>query len=65
MKRSSGWGVEPTICTPKDSILFDQIRQGLPLPLIQPADRRGKQQPQRKNVDHGGRVYLADRDSAS
>ena len=51
--------------TSKDSILFDQIRQGLPLPLIQPADRRGKQQPQRKNVDHGGRVYLADRDSAS
>jgi len=37
----------------QDVILFDQIRQGLP--LIQPADQRGKQHPQRKHVDHGGR----------
>ena len=51
--------------TSKDAILFDQIRQGLLLPLIQPADQRDKKQPQRENVDHGGRVYLTDRDSIS
>jgi hypothetical protein len=51
--------------TSKDAILFDQIRQGPLLPLIQPADQRDKKQPQRRNVDHGGRVYLTDRDSIS
>jgi hypothetical protein len=35
------------------------------LPLIQPADQRDKKQPQRNNVDHGGRVYLTDRNSIS
>ena len=51
--------------TSKDAILFDQIRQGLVLLTIQPADQRGEKHPQEKHVDPGRRVYITDRDSAS
>jgi len=51
--------------TSKDAILFDQILDGLLLPLIQPADQRGKQYSERKHVHHGGRVYRIYRDWAS
>ena len=43
----------PTQLTPQDSILFDQIRQGLVLLTIQPADQRGKEDPEEEHVDHG------------
>jgi hypothetical protein len=40
--------------TSKDAILFDQIREGLLLPLILPADQRDKKQPQRKTSTTAG-----------
>jgi hypothetical protein len=43
--------------TSKDAILFDQIREGLLLLTIQPADQRGEQHPQEERVHHGGNVY--------
>jgi len=46
--------------TSEDTILFDQVREGLLLALIQPADQCDENQPQRENVDYGGRVYLTD-----
>ena len=44
----------PTQLTPKDSILFDQIGQGLLLLTIEPADQRGESKPKERNVDHAG-----------
>ena len=47
----------PTQLTPKDSILFDQIGQGLPLLTMQPAAQRANKNPQGGNVDHGGSLH--------
>lgn len=52
----------PTQLPLQDAILVDQISQGLLLPLIQPADQHGKKHLQERNIDHGGRVCLTDRD---
>jgi hypothetical protein len=38
--------------TPRDPILFDQVRDGLPLPAIQPADQHNQHHPQGGWVDH-------------
>jgi hypothetical protein len=54
-----------TQLTAKDSVFFDEIGQRLVLPMIQPAGERGEQNSQRGHIDHGGRVYLIDRDSVS
>jgi len=44
----------------QDAIFFDQIRHGLLLLPIQPADQRGEKHLQANNIDHGGKVYLTD-----
>src|ERR1700674_420743 len=46
-----------TQLTPQDSVLFDQIGQGLLLLTIQPADQRGKNNPQGGDVDHGRSLH--------
>jgi hypothetical protein len=48
-----------------ETLLVVQKRQGLLLLMIQPADQGGKKYSQEEHVNHGGRVYLIDRDSVS
>ena len=47
----------PSQLTPKDSILFDQIGQGLLLLTIQAGGQRAKKNPLRANVDHGASLH--------
>ena len=41
----------PTQLTPEDSVFFDQMGQGLLLPMIQPADQRGEKKPRGRDVN--------------
>ena len=47
----------PTQLPPQDSILFDQVGQGLLLPMIQPADQGGEKKPRGHDVNHGGSLH--------
>ena len=46
---------------PQDAILLDQVRHGLLLASIQPADQRRQQHAEKKCVDYGATVYCANR----
>jgi hypothetical protein len=46
---------------PQDAILHNQVRHGLLLASIQPADQRREQHAEKKCVDHGGTVHRANR----
>jgi hypothetical protein len=53
---------EPAAHVPtEDAVLFDQVRHGVVLPLIEPAGDRGQEHAEGPRVDHGGRVYTTDR----
>src|SRR5262245_1747094 len=51
----------PTHVRTEDAVFFDQVRQGILLPLVEPAAQRGQQYSKRQGVEHGGRVYTTDR----
>jgi hypothetical protein len=51
----------PSHVRTEDAVFFDQVRQGLLLPLVEPADQPGQQHSERQGVEHGGRVYTTDR----
>ena len=38
--------------TPQEPVLFDQVRDGLPLPAVQPAGQHTQHHLQRRGVDH-------------
>jgi hypothetical protein len=42
----------PTQLPPQDTILLDQVRQHLALPLVQPAGHRDQQHLEGRDVDH-------------
>ena len=42
----------PTQLPPQEAILFDQIGERLPLPMIEPTDEGQEQQPKDGHVDH-------------
>ena len=44
----------PTELVPEDAILFDQVGQGLLVPMIQPADQGGEKNPRGRHVNHRG-----------
>ena len=42
----------PAALPPEEAILFDQIGERLPLPMIEPTDEGQEQQPKDRHVDH-------------
>ena len=45
----------------QDAVLFDQVGDGVLLPLVEPADQRRQEHSEGERVEHGGRVYTTDR----
>ena len=44
-----------------EPVFFDQVGQGVLLPLVEPTDLRGEQHAERDRVGHGARVYITER----